>query len=101
MNIYLDESYNLQKSKGKQFISIKSIRLLGRHDIAVLSVFQIIQEIDKSKKYFFEDKIDFEKVYSELVKSLLLEINIAEYKLVRIIIDSRKHRGGVIGEQIL
>ncbi|MBU4421368.1 DUF3800 domain-containing protein [Patescibacteria group bacterium] len=139
MNIYLDESYNLQREKGKQFISINgfavlndkilrkswkkirkeylsrkkrihatdshfeplrkpSIKLICRHDVSALSVFQIIQQIS-NKDYFTTNKIQFEKIYLELLKKLLAELSLREYQLVRIIIDKRKHKGGKLGSK--
>ncbi|MBU0597354.1 DUF3800 domain-containing protein [Patescibacteria group bacterium] len=136
MNIYLDESYNLQKSKGKMFISIngfavlnekalrkrwkgirkkyvsrgrihandkryeplrpKALDLLFSFDIIGLSVFQIVQEIPP-KEYFYKDKINFEKVYLNMLKCLLKQLSINEYKRVNINIDSRTHKRGLIG----
>lgn len=138
MNIYLDESYNLQKDKGKMFISIngfavlhdkalrkrwgvvrksytqsrrrvhatdshfeglreKSIKLLGRHDVNILSVFQLEQELPHN--YFNKDGIKFDSVYVELLKKLFIELSLGEYKEVRIVIDARKHVGGRLGEK--
>jgi len=138
MNIYLDESYNLQKSKGKMFISIngfavlddeilrkrwkmirkeyakskrrihatdshfeklreKSIKLLGRHDVNILSVFQLTQELPFN--YFDNEKMKFDSVYADLLKKLFVEMSLGEYKKVRIIIDARKHDGGRLAER--
>lgn len=139
MNIYLDESYNLQKERGKMFISIngfavlddgalrkrwkivrkayaqskrrvhatdshfeglreKSIKLLGRHDVNILSVFQLTQEVPHD--YFGKDGIKFDSVYAGLLKKLFVELSLSEYKKVRIVIDARKHKGGRLGEKI-
>jgi hypothetical protein len=138
MNIYLDESYNLQKSKGKMFISIngfsildddtlrkrwkivrkeyvkskrrihatdshfgklreKSIKLLSRHDVNILSVFQIIQELPYD--YFNDDKIKFDTVYADLLKELFTKMSLNEYRKARIVIDARKHEGGKLAEK--
>lgn len=138
MNIYLDESYNLQKSKGKMFISIngfavlddqilrkrwkmirkeyaksrrrihatdshfeklreKSIKLLGRHDVNILSVFQLTQELPFN--YFDNEKMKFDSVYADLLKKLFVEMSLGEYQKVRIIIDARKHEGGRLAER--
>ena len=138
MNIYLDESYNLQKNKGKMFISIngfsvlkadrlrkrwknvrkpftkhkrrihatdpyfeklrtKSISLLNSSDVTMLSVFQLTQEIPYN--YFDEQKLTFDKIYTELLKILFKELSLQEYKKVRIVIDSRKHHGGISAEK--
>ncbi|MBI2444241.1 MAG: DUF3800 domain-containing protein [Candidatus Magasanikbacteria bacterium] len=136
MNIYLDESYNLQKNKGKMFISIngfavlnakrlrkrwkhvrkpytkykrrihatdpyfeslrpKSMSLMKIHDISVASVFQLVQELPY--EYFDKQGVQFERVYSELLKRLFKELSLQEYKQVRIIIDSRKYPGCTLG----
>jgi len=138
MNIYLDESYNLQKSKGKMFISINgfavlkekalrkrwkqirkpytkfkkrihatdskfeglrkdSIKLLGSHDLSILSAFQLTQEIPH--KYYNKKGMKFDKIYLELVKLLLKKLSLEEYKNVKIIIDARKHKGGKLAEK--
>lgn len=132
MNIYLDESYNFQKDKGKMFISIngfavlnptrlrkrwrsirkpytkhkrrihatdpyfedlrtKSIVLLNNSDVTILSIFQLIQEIPHD--YFDKHGMNFDCIYGELLKKLFKELSLQEHKLVRIIIDSRKHSG--------
>lgn len=136
MNIYLDESYNLQKSKGKMFISIngfsvlnatklrkrwkqirkpytqykrrihatdpyferlraKSISLLQHNDVTIASVFQLIQEIPHD--YFEKQHMNFDLVYAELLKRLCKKLSLQEYKKVHIIIDARKHPGGIFG----
>lgn len=135
MNIYLDESYNFQKSRGKLCITIngfavlddkrlrkrwkklrkpyvgrrrihatdsrfeplreKSIRFLGRHDLTILSVFQATQEIPYS--YFDGAGLEFDKVYAELVKRILTALSLHEYRTVRVVIDARKHKGGILG----
>ena len=138
MNIYLDESYNFQKERGKMFISIngfavlddkalrkrwkdvrkmfaqmkrrihatdsrfdelrdKSIKMLGRHDVNILSVFQLVQEIPHS--YFGESNIVFDSVYVALLKKLFIDLSLGEYKQTRIVIDARKHKGGKLGEK--
>jgi len=73
----------------------KSIELIGRHDLSILSVFQIIQEIPSS--YFKKDNLDFEKLYLNLTKILLSKLSLNEYIKVNIVIDSRKKKGGKIG----
>ena len=138
MNIYLDESYNLQKDKGKMFISIngfavlddkvlrkrwkairkpftklkrrihandtrfqelreKSIKMLGRHDVNILSMFQLIQEIPHN--YFDDKNIRFDSVYAALLKKLFTDLSLGEYKQARIVVDARKHKGGQFGEK--
>lgn len=138
MNIYLDESYNIQKTKGKMFVSIngfavlddqklrkrwkmvrkeytksrrrihatdshfeklrkKSIKLLGRHDVNILSVFQLTQELPHN--YFDNEKMKFDLVYANLLKKLFIEMSLGEYKKVKIIIDARKYKGGKLAEK--
>jgi hypothetical protein len=139
MNIYLDESYNLQKEKGKLFISIngfvvldekilrkrwrgvrkpfaklkrrihatdstfdelkiKSIKMLGRHDVSILSIFQLTQELPHD--YFDKkDGIKFDAVYAGLLKKLFTELSLGEYQKVRIVVDARKHKAGKLGEK--
>lgn len=138
MNIYLDESYNLQKEKGKMFISIngfsvlndkvlrkrwkamrkpytklgrrihatdsqfeglreESLKLLGGHDANVLSVFQLIQEIPYD--YYDKDGIKFDLVYADLLKKLFEKLSLDEYKKVRIVLDSRTHKNGTLGQK--
>lgn len=137
MNIYLDESYNLQKGRGKTFISIngftvlkadrlrkrwkhvrkpftkhkrrihatdpyfeklrtKSITLLNSSDVTILSIFQLVHEIPYN--HFEKHKLNFDSVYAELLKTLFKELSLHEYKQVKIVIDSRKHPGGISGE---
>jgi len=139
MNIYLDESYNLQKSRGKMFISIngfvvldsnrlrkhwkhirtpytkhkrrihatdpyfeklraKSISILNLSDVTILSVFQLIQELPYI--YYNNHDLKFEYTYTELLKILLKKLPLQEHSQVKIIIDSRKHPGGISGEKL-
>lgn len=135
MNIYLDESYNLQKTRGKMFISIngfavlnanrlrarwkhirrpytkykrrihatdpyfeslreKSIALLKIHDVTITSIFQLVQELPY--EYFDKHGIQFEHIYTELLKRLFKELALHEYRRVRIIVDSRKLPGDAL-----
>ena len=117
MYIYLDESYNL-KDRGKpQFISKARIHATDKRfkplreksidliyfspDTFFITVFQDIREIpaNKASFYYKKDKLDFEKVYEDLVKSLLDRLNLREYKKVIINIDNRKHREGMLGKK--
>ncbi len=138
MNIYLDESYNFQKGKGKMFISIngfsvlddkvlrkrwktvrnsytklgrrihatdsefeglrkETIHLLDGHGANILSVFQLSQEIPY--QYYDKNGMQFDLVYSELLKKLLNELYLGEYKKVKIVIDARTHKEGILGER--
>ncbi len=136
MNIYLDESYNLQKEKGKMFISINgfsvlndkilrkrwkvlrkpytklgrrihatdsefenlrnaSIQLFLKNDANILSVFQLCQEIPY--EYYNKNGIQFDFVYGELLKKLFGKLSFTEYRRVMIVIDTRTHKGGILG----
>lgn len=41
----------------------------------------------------------FDIIYADLLKKLFIELSLDEYKTVRIVIDSRKHKGGSLGEK--
>lgn len=73
----------------------KSISLLKINDVSIASVFQLIQEIPY--EYFDTQGMQFDHIYSELLKCLFKELSLHEYKNVKIIIDSRKHLGGTLG----
>jgi len=73
--------------------------LLNSSDVTILSVFQLVQEIPYD--YFDKNDINFDKIYAELLKMLFKELSLQEYKRVRIVIDSRKHPGGVCYRLIL
>ena len=70
-------------------------------DTYFITSFQSIQEIptDKTSFYYRKGRLDFEKVYENLVKALLDKLNLREYKKVVITIDSRKHKGGILKEK--
>lgn len=67
----------------------------------LLTSFQAIQEIpvDKNSFYFIKGKLDFEMVYEDILKSLLDELSLYEYKEVVINIDDRKHKEGILGKR--
>jgi len=75
----------------------KSIKLLGRHDVNILSVFQLTQELPFN--YFDNEKMKFDYVYTDLLKKLFIEMRLNEYQKARIIIDARKHEGGRLVEK--
>lgn len=70
-------------------------------DTSFITVFQTIREIpaDRASFYYKKDKLNFEKVYEDLVKALLDKLNLREYKKVVINIDSRKHKEGMLGKK--
>lgn len=69
--------------------------LIKTNDMTVVSVFQLVREIPYG--YFDKHNMQFERVYVELLKHLLKELPLQEYVQVKIIIDARKHEGGVLG----
>ncbi|MSU75369.1 MAG: hypothetical protein EXS55_02545 [Candidatus Magasanikbacteria bacterium] len=73
----------------------KSLLLLNTHDVAIASVFQLVQELPYT--YFDNDGMQFERIYTELLKRLFKELLLQEYHQVEILIDSRKHYGGALG----
>lgn len=66
----------------------------------MISVFQEIQEIPfhQDKKYFVKNKLNFEKVYTDLCKQLLFTLKLNEYKRVVITIDNRKNKASLLGK---
>lgn len=76
----------------------KSISLLNSADVDILSVFQLVQEIPY--EYFDKHGLNFDSIYAELLKTLFKRLSLQEYKQVKIIIDSRKHPGGVSGAKL-
>lgn len=82
-------------------LKLKTLRLIRRHDLILLTAFQIIQEIpfQKGEDYFRKGKLNFEKVYIDLLKSLFSELSLEEYRNVTIVIDSRKHKGATLGRK--
>jgi len=80
----------------------KSLDLISSSpDTTLLTAIQSIREIPvgKDSPYYKKDKLDFEKVYEDILKALLDELNLQEYKKVVINIDSRKHKGGILGKK--
>ncbi|MCK5476084.1 MAG: DUF3800 domain-containing protein [Candidatus Pacebacteria bacterium] len=82
-------------------LRLKTLKLIGRFDLTLLSVFQIIQEISfkREKGYFRKNKLDFEKIYFDLLKVLFGKLKLGEYKSVKIIIDNRKCKGGLLAKK--
>ncbi|MEA1937162.1 MAG: DUF3800 domain-containing protein, partial [Patescibacteria group bacterium] len=79
----------------------KAVEIVKTHQIYLISVFQDIQSIpcQHNQKYFLKNKLNFEKIYTDLCKHLLFSLNLDEYKKVVITIDNRKHRAGIIGKK--
>jgi len=82
-------------------LRIKTLELFARPDLTLLTVFQIIQEVpfEKEKSYFSKNKLNFEKIYLDLLKALFYKLKLEEYKEIKIIVDSRKHKGGVLAKK--
>lgn len=89
-----DKRFELLREKAFDLIYTSS-------DTALLTVFQNIKEIPVGKisPYYKKDKLNFEKVYEDIFKAILDELHLQEYKQVVITLDSRKHKGGVLGEK--
>ena len=82
-------------------LRIKTLKLIGRPDLSLLSVFQIVQDIsfEKEKKYFYKNKFNFDKIYFDLLKALFAKLKFDEYRNIKIIVDSRKCKGGLLARQ--
>ena len=82
-------------------LRIKALKIIGRSDLTLLSSFQILQEISfqKNSVYFYKGKLNFDRVYFDLAIKLFQELNLEEYRNVKIIIDSRKYKGGILGKK--
>ena len=79
----------------------EALKVIGRPDVILLTVFQIVQQVppEPSSKYFRQGKLDFEKIYGEMLKHLFIQLRLGEYKEVKIILDSRKHKNGLLGKK--
>ena len=79
----------------------KAFEIIKTHQVYLISVFQDIHNIPyhQDKKYFTKNKLNFEKIYTDLCKHLLFSLNLDEYKKVVITVDNRKHRAGIIGKK--
>ena len=82
-------------------LRIKALKIVNRPDLTLLSSFQVLQEISfkKNSAYFHRGKLNFDKIYFDLIIGLFQELNLGEYRNVKIIIDSRKYRSGVLGKR--
>lgn len=81
-------------------LRLKALKLIEKSDLSLLSVFQVAQEIPVNKDYFYKGKLDFDKLYLDLVIKLFKELNLQEYRRVVITVDNRKHKGGALGKNI-
>ncbi|MBA3047636.1 DUF3800 domain-containing protein [Patescibacteria group bacterium] len=79
----------------------KALELTDRHDLILLSAFQILQEISfkNNNVYFYKGKLDFDRIYCDLIIELFKQLDFKDHKKAKIIIDSRKHRGGILGKK--
>ena len=69
-------------------------------DLNIVSVFQVLQEIPFDKKYWNKNKINFDKIYLDLIKSLIKKLNLKEYRQVKVNIDNRKYNYGALGKRM-
>jgi len=78
----------------------KAFAIIRTHQIYLISVFQDIHKIpyQHNQKYFLKNKLNFERIYTELCKHLLFSLNLDEYKKVVITIDNRKYKAGMMGK---
>jgi len=76
----------------------KVLHLISLTESKLLTVFQLIREVpaEKFTPYYKKGKLNFEKVYEEMLKALLVELNLQEYRKVTIVIDSQKHKKGML-----
>src|SRR4030042_704805 len=79
----------------------KALTMIEKPELTLLSVFQILQEISfkKDDKYFYKG-LNFDKIYFDMLKALFKRLSLGEYRNVEIIIDSRKHRGGILYKEL-
>jgi len=81
----------------------KCLKLLNVHpDITLFTAIQEIRMIPiKGDVVYYGKKgrLLFDKVYANILKELLREMNLNVYKKVSIIVDSRKHKRGVLGKK--
>ncbi len=84
-----------------EYLREKSLELISLSPEATfLTVNQDINELPVNPQiYYKKDKLDFEKVYEDILKSLLKELSLQEYKRVVINIDNRKQKGGILGKR--
>lgn len=82
-------------------LRMKTLKIIDKHDLTLLSSFQILQEISfkKNSVYFYKGKLNFDRIYFDLAIKLFQELNFEKYKNIKIIIDSRKHKGGILGKK--
>lgn len=82
-------------------LRIQALKIFARPDITLLTVFQAIQEIpfEYEKNYFKKGKLNFERVYFDLLKVLFAKLQFAEYQAIKINVDGRKVKGGILARR--
>jgi len=81
-----------------EYLRKKSIDLVGfLPEANILTAFQAVSELPL-EFYYKKGRLVFNKVYEDLLKELLSQLHLQEYKKVIIIIDSRKHKSGQLGK---
>ena len=78
----------------------KAIEIIKTHPAYLITTFQEIQKIPfhKDKKYFIKNKLNFEKIYTDLCKQLLFSLKLNEYKRIVITVDNRKNKASLLGK---
>ena len=78
----------------------KAVEIIRTHPVYLITAFQEIQRIPfhRDKKYFTKNKLNFEKVYTDLCKQLLFSLKLDEYKRIVITIDNRKNKASLLGK---
>lgn len=56
-----------------------------------------VQEIPAN--YFLKNKLEFDRIYFDLMKVLFSKLNLLEYRKAVIILDDRKYKFGILGKE--
>ncbi len=81
-------------------LRIKVLKLIRKQNLMVLSVFQVLQNFPfKGNNYFYKGKLNFDKVYYDLIIELLKKLNLGNYQKVIITIDGQQHKAGSLGKK--
>jgi hypothetical protein len=79
----------------------KAFALLAQRDATVLNASQDLRTlpVGRDSPYFRKAGTDFERVYEDLMKRLLTALPLPQRKSVRLVLDSRKVKGGYLGRE--
>lgn len=86
-----DSYYDALRPKALEIINKKA-------DLNIVSVFQVLQEIPAGGGYWNKKRLNFDKICQELVKHLMKNLNLDEYRFAKVNIDSRKYKSGALGK---